>query len=152
MHENVFAFYSCICTKALFYVDILIYFLQILWNVFLLVFLFDWKMCAYQLFWDFELAYKKCTAFCLLSYLLKCVCILYQSHEFNANSTDFYSFIHFYFFPTNVPDLGRVEGSKTCSTPPHTLCVCSKPWTCSPVCSLVWVLPIIEDRLLTCRS
>ena len=63
--------------------------------------------------------------------------------ELNPNSTDFYGLFYCCAVPPLSQVRGRVERSQTCLTPPHTLCACPKPGTCSPVVVVVFMFLLL---------
>ena len=62
-------------------------------------------------------------------------------------STDFYSLFYCCFVTPLSQVRGRVEISLTGLTPPHTLCACPKPGTCSPVDVFVCLFIVIRFTL-----
>ena len=128
---------------------------KIHWEVYWLISIQD-DLDIYQLLLDFELAHRKCeysfevdTSCCLLYYSFIC-CFLYQSQELNLNSTDFYGLFNCCAVVPLSQVRGRVERSLTGLTPPHTLCACPKPGTCSSVVVVVFYCSLFMLLIVTC--
>ena len=90
----------------------------------------------------------------LLSYIVGFVSCLSDIYflitdlvDFKSISTDFYSLFNCCFVTPLSPVRGRVEISLTGLTPPHTLCACPNPGTCSPVGVFVRLFIVIRFTL-----
>ena len=104
----------------------------------------------YQLFSGFELADRNCEysfevgTFCCILFLLLLYLFSVLISRVKSISTGFYGLFYCCFVTPLSQVRGRVEISLTGLTPPHTLCACPKPGTCSPVDVFVCLFIVIR--------